>query len=173
MARFEPYILSGPDHERVPVAIEEMTRADAESTNQPPLWQTDWTSDFIQNEEYQKYAVRTPEGELVALGAYEILERALVVHIVYLESSPASNPTLQSEPRYHGIGRVLMAFGIKLSIDNDLGGDITFEAKTPELEHHYVRDFGALPLPPLGAGEAPRCLITGEAAKRIFVSYLV
>lgn len=91
MARFEPYILSGPDHERVPVAIEEMTRADAESTNQPPLWQTDWTSDFIQNEEYQKYAVRTPEGELVALGA----------------------------------------------------------------------------------GEAPRCLITGEAAKRIFVSYLV
>lgn len=69
MARFEPYILSGPDHERVPVAIEEMTRADAESTNQPPLWQTDWTSDFIQNEEYQKYAVRTPEGELVALGA--------------------------------------------------------------------------------------------------------
>lgn len=66
-----------------------------------------------------------------------------------------------------------MAFGIKLSIDNDLGGDITFEAKTPELERHYVRDFGALPLPPLGAGKAPRCLITGEAAKRIFVSYLV
>lgn len=65
---FEPYILLTETQEHIPVTIEEMTRADAESTNLPPVWQTDWTSDFISNPEYLKYAVRTPEGELVALG---------------------------------------------------------------------------------------------------------
>lgn len=170
---FEPYILSTETQEHVPVRIEEMTSADAESTHLPPVWQTDWASDFILNPEYLKYAVRTPEEELVALAAYEILPDSLVVHIAYLESHPDSNPTLQKGTRrYKGIGRVLMAFGIKLSIDNDFGGDITFEAKTPELERHYVRDFGAVPLPAFGDGSAPRYLISGEAAKRIFLSYL-
>lgn len=173
MAQFAPYILSEPHHQRVAVTIREMTPADAAVTNLPPRWQTDWTSDFIADKAYLKYALQTPEGELVALGAYEVLPHALVVHVVYLESNPASNPTLGARRRYSGIGRVLMAFGIKLSIDNDLGGDITFEAKTPELERHYVRDFGAVPLPRFGEGEAPRYLITGEAAKRIFISYLV
>lgn len=170
---FEPYILLAETQEHIPVYIEKMTSADAASTNLPPVWQTDWTSDFISNPEYLKYAVRTPEGELVALGAYEILSDSLVVHIAYLESHPGSNPTLQKDRRrYHGIGRVLMAFGIKLSIDNDFGGDITFEAKTPELEQHYIKDFGAVPLPALGDGSAPRYIIFGEAAKRIFLSYL-
>ncbi len=173
MARFAPYILSGQTHEPVPVIIDEMTPADAASTNQIPLWQTDWTSDFISNPDYLKYAVKTPSGELVALGAYEVLESALIVHIAYLESHPDSNPTLQKEHRlYHGIGRVLMAFGIKLSIDHDFGGDIIFEAKTPELARHYEQDFGALPLPAFDTDEAPRYLISGEAAKRIFLSYL-
>lgn len=173
MARFEPYILSGQTHEQIPVVIDEMTPADAASTNQIPLWQTDWTSDFIANPDYLKYSVKTPDGTLVALGAYEILESSLIVHIAYLESHPDSNPTLQKEHRlYHGIGRVLMAFGIKLSIDHDFGGDIIFEAKTPELARHYERDFGALPLPAFDTDEAPRYLISGEAAKRIFLSYL-
>ncbi len=173
MARFEPYILSGQTHEQIPVIIDEMTPADAAVTNQIPLWQTDWTSDFISNPSYLKYAVRTQDGTLVALGAYEILESSLIVHIAYLESHPDSNPTLQKEHRlYYGIGRVLMAFGIKLSIDHDFGGDIIFEAKTPELARHYERDFGALPLPAFDTDEAPRYLISGEAAKRIFLSYL-
>ena len=110
----------------------------------------------------------------MALGAYEILESALIVHIAYLESHPDSNPTLRKgSPLYRGIGRVLMAFGIKLSIDHDFGGDIMFEAKTPELARHYERDFGALPLPAFDADQPPRYLITGESAKRIFLSYLV
>ena len=169
---FEPYILAGDTQEKIPVEIQEMTQQDAKSTNLPPVWQTDWLSDFLADSAYLKYAVKTPEGELVALGAYEVLESALVVHIVYLESHPSSNPTLRNgSPRYRGIGRVLMAFGIKLSIDNDFGGDITFEAKTPELACHYERDFSAMPLPSFD-GEAPRYLISGEAAKRIFLSYL-
>ena len=54
MARFEPYILSGQTHERIPVSISEMTPAEAASTNQLPLWQTDWTSDFISDPSYLK-----------------------------------------------------------------------------------------------------------------------
>ncbi len=174
MARFAPYILFAQTHEQVPVIIDEMTPADAAVTNQVPLWQTDWTSDFISNPDYLKYSVKTSDGSLVALGAYEALESAMVVHIVYLESHPDSNPTLQKEQvLYRGIGRVLMAFGIKLSIDYDFGGDIIFEAKTPELARHYERDFGALPLPAFDTDEPPRYLISGESAKRIFLSYLV
>lgn len=42
---------------------------------------------------------------MIALGAYEILENAFVVHIVYLESLPESNPALdEGLPKYTGIG---------------------------------------------------------------------
>ena len=38
---------------------------------------------------------------MIALGAYEILENALAVHIVYLEAQPESNPTLDGgQPKY-------------------------------------------------------------------------
>ena len=112
-------------------------------------------------------------GELIALVAYEILENALVVHIVYMEAQPESNPTLdEDDPKYTGIGRLLIAYGIKLSIDNGLTGDVVLEAKTTKLAQHYERDFGAVLLPTFRAS-APRYLIADEAAKRIFFTYLV
>lgn len=173
MAKFEPYILYSGSAEHCKVRIQKMTRADAIHTNQKPLWQTDWTSDFISNPNYLKYSVKTMDGELVALGAYEILSASIVVHIAYIESHPESNPTIVgSNRKYQGIGRVLLAFGIKLSIDNDFGGDVTFEAKTQELAEHYERDFGATPLPSFDDNSAPRFLLCGESAKRIFLSYL-
>ena len=71
---------------------------------------------------------------MIALGAYEILEHALVVHIVYLEAQPESNPTLdEGRPKYTGIGRMMIAYGIKLSIDNGFAGDVVLEAQTTEL----------------------------------------
>lgn len=72
--------------------------------------------------------------------------------------------------KYQGIGRVLIAHGIKLSIDHDCGGTVTFEAKVPELAAHYVRDFGASPLPSFGG--APRSELSGEAAMNVFITYL-
>ena len=72
--------------------------------------------------------------------------------------------------KYQGIGRVLIAYGIKLSIDHDCGGTVTFEAKVPELATHYVRDFGASPLPSFGG--APRFELSGEAAMNVFITYL-
>lgn len=88
-----------------------------------------------------------------------------------IESQPESNPTIVGHSKkYQGIGRVLIAYGIKLSIDHECGGTVTFEAKVPELAEHYVRDYGACPLPSFGG--APRYELSGEAAMNIFVTYL-
>ena len=156
---------------QIPVSIVPMAQADAESTNLPPVWQTSWTSEYLTGDRFEKYAAKAGD-ELIALGAYEILDNSLVVHIVYMEAQPESNPTLDDgEPKYTGIGRLMIAYGIKLSIDNGFAGDVVLEAKTTALAKHYERDFGAVPLPVFGSS-APRYLIADEAAKRIFFTYL-
>lgn len=90
-----------------------------------------------------------------------------------MEAQPESNPTLDGGiPQYRGIGRLLIAYGIKLSIDSGLTGDVVLEAKTTSLAKHYEEDFGAALLPTFQSS-APRYLIADEAAKRIFFTYLV
>lgn len=169
--RFQPFVFDRQGC-HISVIIEPMTQRDAELTNGQPLWQTSWTSEFLLDERFQRYAARAGD-ELIALGAYEILENALAVHIVYLEAQPESNPTLDGgQPKYMGIGRLMIAYGIKLSIDNGLAGDVVLEAKTTALAKHYERDFGAVRLPTFQSS-APRYLIADEAAKRIFFTYLV
>ena len=136
------------------------------------MWQTSWASEYLANEGYKKYAARVGD-ELIALAAYEILPAALVVHIVYMEAQPESNPTLDGGiSQYRGIGRLLIAYGIKLSIDSGLTGDVVLEAKTTSLTKHYEEDFGAVLLPTFQSS-ALRYLIADEAAKRIFFTYLV
>lgn len=168
---FEPYVLSS-SRQSVPVRIVKMRKADALKTVKEPKWQSDWTSDYVTKANYDKYAVKAEENELIALGMYETLDNALVVRIVYMESQPESNPTVAGSVRkYYGIGKLLVAFGIKLSIDKGFGGDIMLEAKTDALAKHYKEDFGGVLLPRFGDG-APRFLIQGESAKEIFFSYL-
>lgn len=168
---FVPYItLASGDP--VTVRIAPMRRSDALKTISTPVWQSDWTSEYIAQTVYDKYAVWTKEDELIALGMYEIAENAMVVRIVYMEAQPESNPVIVGKERkYYGIGKLLVAFGIKLSIDQGFGGDVILEAKTDALAKHYQRDFGGITLPSF-RGNAPRFLIQGEAAKNIFFSYL-
>lgn len=167
--KFIPYIFG--EDTRLPVSILPMSEQDAERTNQIPEWQSSWTSEFLADPRLKKYSVKR-DDELIALGAYEIQESALVVHIVYMEAQPESNPTIAGKNRkYRGIGRLLIAYGIKLSVDNGFGGDVVLEAKTQELARHYEADFGAVRLPTF-MSSAPRLLIADEAAKRIFFSYL-
>lgn len=157
---------------QVSVSIEPMLPSDAVATNLPPIWQTSWTSEFLAEERFEKYAAKV-NGELIALAAYEVLQNSLIVHIVYIEAHPESNPTLDDgQPEYTGIGRLMIAYGIKLSIDNGFAGDVVLEAKTTSLAKHYEKDFGAVRLPAFGSS-APRYLIADEAAKRIFFTYLV
>ena len=169
--RFQPFVYDR-ENQQILATIEPMTQQDAESTNAHPLWQTSWTSEYLANPKFEKYAAKVGD-ELIALAAYEILKNALVVHIVYMEAQPESNPTLDEDaPKYTGIGRLLIAYGIKLSIDNGLTGDVVLEAKTTKLAQHYEKDFGAILLPAFRSS-APRYLIADEAAKRIFFTYLV
>ena len=168
--QFVPYVYD-IEKSKVPVSITEMTEEDAEKTNLEPRWQTSWTDDYISNYNFERYSVKSGD-ELIALGAYEILEQQLVVHIVYIEAQPESNPTFVNYSRkYTGIGKLLIAFGIKLSVDNGFAGDVVLEAKTTQLAKHYINDFGAVPLPTFGGG-AQRLLIADEAAKNLFFCYL-
>ena len=133
--RFQPFVFDRQG-EQTSVTIEPMTQRDAELTNERPMWQTSWISEFLSDERFQRYAARVGD-ELIALGAYEVLGNALVVHIVYLEAQPESNPTLdEGQPKYTGIGRLMIADGIKLSIANGLAGDVVWEAKTTALDKH-------------------------------------
>lgn len=168
--QFKPFVFNKMNRQ-VPVSIEPMFPSDAESTNLPPVWQTSWTSEFLDEDRFEKYAAKV-NGELIALAAYEVLQNSLVVHIVYMEAHPDSNPTMDGgNPAYRGIGRLLVAYGIKLSIDNGFAGDVVLEAKTTNLARHYEKDFGAVRLP-LFESSAPRYLIADEAAKKIFFTYL-
>lgn len=69
----------------------------------------------------------------------------------------------------------MIAFGIQLSIDANCNGVVVFEAKTDELEQHYIRDFGARPVASLSSlySDGPKTfMIADQAAKDIFSSYL-
>lgn len=169
--QFAPFVFDKAN-QKISVSIQPMSQLDAELTNLSPVWQTSWTSEYLAEDRFDKYAAKV-EDELVALGAYEIMDHSLVVHIVYMEAQPESNPNIDGGiPKYTGIGRLMIAYGIKLSIDNGFAGDVVLEAKTPELAEHYKRDFGAIPLPSFDSA-APRYLIADEAAKRIFFTYLI
>lgn len=115
------------------------------------------------------------KDELVALGAYfPVQNGAIYVYIVYIESSPESNPVLTHSKarKYSGIGELMMAFGIKLSIDLGGNGDILFEAKTDALKDHYIHDFGAIPVDSAQSGGPLRLLICDESAAGLFIKYL-
>ena len=113
--RFRPFVFDRAV-QQIPITIVPMMRNDAGLTNLPRAWQTSWTSEYLAEGRFEKYAAKAGT-ELVALGAYEILSNALVVHIVYMEAQPESNPNLDG-----GIGQLMIAYGIKLSIDNEFAG---------------------------------------------------
>lgn len=140
--------------DQIPVQIELATRTQLDTVHADPKWQTDWSSEHLADPTIDKYAVTTEDGELIALGAYQVQDRKTHVIIVYAESALHSNPTMHSheDRKYFGIGQLLIAFGIKYSIDKGCLGVVVFEAKTDDLARHYERDFHAIRIPSLGEG---------------------
>ena len=57
MVRFQPFVYDR-SKQQIPVIITPMTQKDAELTNELPLWQTSWTSDYLTNERFEKYAAK-------------------------------------------------------------------------------------------------------------------
>ena len=155
---------------KIPIEIDRATAADLSSTKS--CWQTDWTSEFISDPDLEKYAAKTEDGEIVALGAYRETPESMFVYIEYVESQPESNPTLASHRKYADIGRMMIAFGIQLSIDSGKNGVVTFEAKTDELAQHYINDFGAIRVFSKQSGGPIMLMIADNAALTIFNTYL-
>lgn len=155
---------------KIPIEIDRATDADLAGTKS--CWQTDWTSEFISDPDLEKYAAKTEDGEIVALGAYRETPESMFVYIEYIESHPDSNPTLVSHRKYGDIGRMMIAFGIQLSIDSGKNGVVTFEAKTDELARHYISDFGAVRIFSKQSGGPIMLMIADNAALTIFNTYL-
>ena len=146
------YVTESTTGNRTNIEIEAATKEDLEITKNG--WQTVW------------------DTEIIALGAYRVREGSVAVYIAYIESQPESNPTLTKHKKYQGIGKAMIAFGIQLSIDANCNGVIVFEAKTNDLEQHYIRDFGARPVASLYPDGPKTFMIADQAAKDIFSSYL-
>jgi len=146
---FDPFVIASQTGERIPVQIVPATVANLSATKGDPKWQTDWSSDYLSDPSIEKFAVKVCDGALIGLGAYQIRGKKAYVYIVYMESAPHSNQTMkpQNERSYFGIGALLIAFGIKYSIDHGCRGDIVFDAKTDELARHYESDFHAIRIP--------------------------
>lgn len=164
------YVIESATGKHINIEVDAASKDDLEIARSG--WQTVWDTDFILDPQKEKYVAKTKEGEIVALGAYRVREGSVAVYIAYIESQPESNPTLTRQKKYQGIGKAMIAFGIQLSIDANCNGVVVFEAKTDELEQHYIRDFGARPVASLYPDGPKTFMIADQAAKDIFSSYL-
>lgn len=171
---FRPFVVLAATGEELPVQIVPAQDDDLQVTRGIPAWQTDWTSEFLAEPTVEKYAVKAADGELIALGAYQIRGRSAYVYIIYAESAPPSNPTITAKGsrKYYGIGELLIAYGIKYSIDNGCRGDVVFDAKTDELAHHYETDFHARRVASLASGGPKRYMLADEGAWALFSKFL-
>lgn len=72
MAKFVPFIIKTDGSQNISVKIVRMKKSDAVQTEKEPVWQTSWLSDYIQDDAFEKYALKTSNGELVALAAHYV-----------------------------------------------------------------------------------------------------
>lgn len=170
---FRPYVVEQATGKRIDVIIDPASKQDLQFTSEDPLWQSNWNSEYLSDSSTDIFAVKTGDGELIGLGAYQIRGKATYVFIVYIESAPHSNPTMKKkfDRKYIGIGQLLIAFGIKYSVDNGCRGDVVFDAKTDNLAVHYEKDFNARRVSG-GDDGIKRFMLADEDAWRVFSKYL-
>lgn len=107
------------------------------------------------------------------MGAYREDDHGISVFIANIEAHPESNPTISTVRKYAGIGRMMIAYGIQLSIDSGHGGIVTFEEKTDELYDHYIKDFHAVPIfQPHSGGQSCLCWLMKAHKKFSVPTYL-
>ena len=63
MAKFVPFIIKTDGSQNISVKIVRMKKSDAVQTEKEPVWQTSWLSDYIQDDAFEKYALKTSDGE--------------------------------------------------------------------------------------------------------------
>ena len=72
---FAPYVIRGSNAEKVLVQILPASPEDLAATKGTPSWQTDWESEYLSQPSVDKFALKLENGELLALGAYQISGR--------------------------------------------------------------------------------------------------
>lgn len=172
---FSPFVIQANMGNIIPVTVDPASKEDLDATHGVPTWQTDWTSEYLSHPAIEKFAVKSASDDLIALAAYQILGHSAYVYILYAESAPHSNPTMNpaGQRKYLGIGELLIAYGIKYSIDNGCRGDVVFDAKTDALARHYELDFHAKRIPSMESGGPKRYMLADEDAWRLFSKYLM
>ena len=156
---------------KVPIVVRPSMQADYSGTRRRG-WDSDWTSEEMQNPALEKYTFETQEGnDIVALCAYEDRSGWLSIRISYAESEPGSHPRLvakRERRKYTEIGRAVIAYGVLLSLQRGYDGTVHFKAKTTDLYNHYRSAYGALDLP---SGEPYALIIFGEQAVKLLDYY--
>ena len=85
---FRLFVVFVATGEEMPVQIVPAQDDDLQVARGIPAWQTDWTSEFLAEPTVEKYAVKATDGELIALGTYQIRGRSAYVYIIYAERVP-------------------------------------------------------------------------------------
>ena len=67
---FVPYVIQGNDGLPLYVKIESASDEDLKATKEA-AWQTDWESNYLASPGIEKFSLKTPDEELIALGAYQ------------------------------------------------------------------------------------------------------
>ena len=67
MAKFVPFIIKTVGSQNISVKIVRMKKSDAVQTEKEPVWQTSWLSDYIQDDAFEKYALKTGNSEFIAM----------------------------------------------------------------------------------------------------------
>lgn len=139
------FYVTDQDQNKIPVSLSPASRSDCIETR-ANHWQTDWTSEYIQQDHFDKYAMVVENtGELIGLLACEPIPEQYCLFLAYMEAAPDCNPTLvkKDERKYYDIGRAFIAFSVQLAFASDCDGTLSFRAKTTALLEHYTRVYGA------------------------------
>ena len=68
MAKFVPFIIKTDGSQNISVKIVRMKKSDAVQTEKEPVWQTSWLSDYIQDDAFEKYALKAGKWRIGCAG---------------------------------------------------------------------------------------------------------
>ena len=92
---FNPFVIQMETGMPVEVTIDPAVASELRVTQKEPQWQTDWTSEYLADPAVEIFSIKSLDGELIGLAAYQIRGRSAYVFILYAESAPHSNPTMR------------------------------------------------------------------------------
>ena len=100
-------------------------------------WLFDWQDDSLDRANIYKLMIKG-DDTIQGLIATEVGRGAVFVHLA--ESAPHNR---EENKKYKGVGGHLFAIAMKLSLVNDFGGYIYFDAKNMKLVEHYMESISA------------------------------